>query len=812
MAKRTPALLLVSTILTATCAAVLPGGSSVRAAPGTPGVPGAPTLLYVEDFENGTGVTELESYVSDTGVTYTADSYWLRAARCNGFILAANDGARPAGYCNASDARYGNVRSQAHAVGLLTNPATAATNRTVSSLSTGNIDSDIPDDPDGPLVPAVMFRTVDQLDLPTENRFVAFSVDVAASFCAFTDPLLRFYTRNDVGTETPVSATAINPCTDPNRRTTTINGLEVSYGSFAASTSQLLTGESLGIVLRNEALDSYGNDAAFDNIRVLDVSPQLDRSFSPASVAVGGVSTLTFTITNTTDLLAKNGWGFTQSLPEGLTVATPAGVGGTCDAATVATPGGSTITVTGGVLSAGQVSCTITVDVTSSTPGPNDPISKPYQICWVDLSNVVGLNLPNCAGVEFHSAPSLSLAKSASPSSVTEAGETITYSFLVTNNGTATLSDIGVDETEFTGTGGVPAVSCPVSTLAPGAQTTCTATYTATQADVNAGRVENVAVAYGTAPGAGNATGSPPDDATVTASAAPALTVDKSVSPSDAESFAVGQLITYSFVVTNTGNVTMSNVSVNEGAFTGAGDLSPVTCGSDAASLAPGAQVICTATYTIVQADVDAGGIDNDATATGTPPSGPAVESPSDEVRLPATRRPQLTVTKTADKQTVTTTGEVITYSFLVTNSGNVTMTDIDVRDTEFSGTGALSPVTCPVSSLVPGETTTCTATYSVMEADLRAARIDNGATVLGTPPGSDTPVESASSRATVAAHALTPSVRPALINTGVPDNGTGTDVARTVAGVIVIVVVLAGAIAVLRYALPRRRVPSHRK
>lgn len=67
---------------------------------------------------------------------------------------------------------------------------------------------------------------------------------------------------------------------------------------------------------------------------------------------------------------------------------------------------------------------------------------------------------------------------------------------------------------------------------------------------------------------------------------------------------AVGQKITYSFLVTNTGNVTIDDVTVDEGDFTGVGDLTPVTCPDAASSLAPGAQVTCSATYTVVAGDL----------------------------------------------------------------------------------------------------------------------------------------------------------------------------------------------------------------
>ena len=73
----------------------------------------------------------------------------------------------------------------------------------------------------------------------------------------------------------------------------------------------------------------------------------------------------------------------------------------------------------------------------------------------------------------------------------TSAGSTIEFTFLVTNTGNVTLTNVTVIDTK------VPAVTCPVSQLAPGESTLCTATYTMTAADVKAGRVLNSARASG---------------------------------------------------------------------------------------------------------------------------------------------------------------------------------------------------------------------------------------------------------------------------------------------------------------------------
>ena len=92
-------------------------------------------------------------------------------------------------------------------------------------------------------------------------------------------------------------------------------------------------------------------------------------------------------------------------------------------------------------------------------------------------------------------APALSIVKTASPVTFSAAGQVITYSYLVTNNGNVFLH--GVTVTDSRGL----ALSCPSTSLAAGQAMTCTARYRTTQADVSAGPIVNIAVVQGTTPG-----------------------------------------------------------------------------------------------------------------------------------------------------------------------------------------------------------------------------------------------------------------------------------------------------------------------
>ncbi len=114
------------------------------------------------------------------------------------------------------------------------------------------------------------------------------------------------------------------------------------------------------------------------------------------------------------------------------------------------------------------------------------------------------------------------------------------------------------------------------------------------------------------------------DDETVTAEQAPGIEIVKTAVTASYDE--VGDIISYTFTVRNTGNVTLYNVVVT--------DPQATVMGSPLASLAVGAEdaTTFTATYTITQDDVDAGAVTNIATATGTPPVGDDVTDDDDAV------------------------------------------------------------------------------------------------------------------------------------------------------------------------------------
>jgi hypothetical protein len=235
-------------------------------------------------------------------------------------------------------------------------------------------------------------------------------------------------------------------------------------------------------------------------------------------------------------------------------------------------------------------------------------------------------------------------------------------------------------------------------------------------------------------------------------------------------------------------NVTLSNVAVDEGTFTGSSTMSAPTCPAGVLSVAPEAQVTCTATYVLTQADIDAGQLTNDATATGTTPQGASIDSNISEVTIPAVQTPADTLLKTVDSTTVTAAGQALTYTFTFTNTGNVSLTDVVIDEGAFSGTGTLSAVECPgaASSVLPGAIVVCHASYVVTAADLEAGTLTNTATASATPAGGGNPIATDPSTAVVPA-ALPTTPLPTPTTTTIPPTTPATPPAAGPSSVAVI-------------------------
>ena len=366
------------------------------------------------------------------------------------------------------------------------------------------------------------------------------------------------------------------------------------------------------------------------------------------------------------------------------------------------------------------------------------------------FSGVVAAPLPTGPAVggevEDHVAlaasdPGLSLVKEgelddANDNDLADVGETVRYTFTVTNTGNTPLTGVTIDDPRLP-TGITPATQ----NLPFGAVRTFTGTYTVTQADIDAGSVLNAATASGDDP-----SGTPVDslestDELPTPDRDPELSLVKTGTLQDANDndlADVGETVTYAFEVENTGNVTVTDVAITDPRVTG---LSPATV-----TLAPGAvQTFTAAPYVVTQADVNRGEVYNSATAGGTSPLGPISSPPSEERIDTPDPDPGLELEKTGALTTdvngngFADVGDTLTYTFEVENTGNVDLADVSVVDPRV-------PTTSPASQdVAAGATVRFSGTLVVAQADVDAGVVRNSATVEGTyeGPDGDVPVES---------------------------------------------------------------------
>jgi uncharacterized repeat protein (TIGR01451 family) len=387
----------------------------VQAAPGSPGVPEAPVLIYNEDFENNpvASPVRLIDYVGSDGMTYTADNAWRN--NCNGEVLffamhddefdGSGSAVGPGSNCSVGNGTnatmaFDAVRRLAYALGTITSNPT--NNRALTAYTdAGNVYVD-------PGANLVQFQTQQNINLPNNTRrFVISRLDTAAINCTWSGTVQQRLVFNllDNSEARRINQQPINACTNSGATTVTPPGLQsngaiaentgsIRVGSFMTDSAILSNSSAIGIQLINLEGGGQGNDNAIDNIQISDASPKLDKAFSPDTVMVGETSKMTFTVTNTSDLLAKEGWSFTDNLPENLQIAQTPAVETDCPNGVVtATAGGSSVEYSGD-LTEGMTSCTLSVMVTSSVAGT-------YTNGPANLVDVVGLYLPADAQVTF---------------------------------------------------------------------------------------------------------------------------------------------------------------------------------------------------------------------------------------------------------------------------------------------------------------------------------------------------------------------------------------------------------------------------
>jgi uncharacterized repeat protein (TIGR01451 family) len=333
------------------------------------------------------------------------------------------------------------------------------------------------------------------------------------------------------------------------------------------------------------------------------------------------------------------------------------------------------------------------------------------------------------ASVPVYRNPALNITKDASvPGGTADtAGELISYTITVANTGNTTLTGVTVVD-PFANAGsivrGADVVGDNDALLEVGETWGYTAAHTVTQGEIDTngggdGLLQNVATADS------NETGEDTDDASVPVYRNPALNITKDASVPGGTADTAGELISYTITVANTGNTTLTGVTVVD-PFANAGSIvrGADVVGDNDALLEVGETWGYTAAHTVTQGEIDTnGGGDGLLQNVATADSNETGED-TDDANVPVYRNPALNITKDASVPggTADTAGELISYTITVANTGNTTLTGVTVVD-PFANAGSIVRGADVVGDndalLEVGETWGYTAAHTVTQGEI---------------------------------------------------------------------------------------------
>ena len=374
------------------------------------------------------------------------------------------------------------------------------------------------------------------------------------------------------------------------------------------------------------------------------------KSSTTASVtAAGQVVPYTFTATNTGNVTLT---GITISDPKCAAAPTLSSGDTNSDSKLQRTETwvyGCSRTVTQAEMDAGgNLSNTVTVDSAETAPATST------------------LNIP------IVQSPSINVVKSSSTGSVTAAGQVVPYTFTVTNTGNVTLTGITISDPKCAAAPTLNAGDGNADSRIQLAETwVYGCSHTVTQAEVDAG---------------GNLSNTVTVDSVESAPATSSLNIPITQSPSinvvksstTASVTAAGQVIPYTFTVTNTGNVTLTGITVSDPKCAAAPVLSAGDGNADS-KLQLAETWVYGCSHTVTQAEVDAGGNLSNTVTVDSAESAPATST----LNIPVVQSPSIAVVKSSTTASVTAAGQVVPYTFSVTNPGNITLTGITISDAE---------------------------------------------------------------------------------------------------------------------------------
>ena len=283
-----------------------------------------------------------------------------------------------------------------------------------------------------------------------------------------------------------LAAPAFSVTAVPGSGVIAVSGASLDAGIASCVVRVSVTATALGNFNNNASNFSGlagGITATGANATLSSVGTSLTKSFSPAVIGRGGVSTMTFVVANGAGNPAQSGLQFTENLPANLFVAPVPNLANTCGGTVTATAGAGIIPFTGGSLAAGVASCTISVDVTSAFVATyNNPPSRILNATATMDTSGVNATLDVLENAE--------VAKSFLPATIPVGTASVLTITLANVNG-APITGVAFTDTY---------AGAIVNTGTPGGATTCGGTVTA------AAGANSVALSGGTVPAFGSCT------------------------------------------------------------------------------------------------------------------------------------------------------------------------------------------------------------------------------------------------------------------------------------------------------------------
>ncbi|MBI5964683.1 MAG: DUF11 domain-containing protein [Chloroflexi bacterium] len=305
------------------------------------------------------------------------------------------------------------------------------------------------------------------------------------------------------------------------------------------------------------------DDVTFSGCRTIQ-PPSMTKAFSPTSIPEGGVSTLTFTLSNANTLTALTGAAFSDNYPTNVVNAATPAVNNSCGGTVAAAAGDGGISLVGGTIPANGT-CVISVNVTSATAGT-------YVNTSGNVSSLYGGTgtTPATSTLTVTAVADLGITKTDERLTVVS-GQQVTYTLVITNTGTITATGVELKDTISSyltygsSTCGTPSINGYVYTwgladIAAGASTSCTVTATVAGSLSDGTQIVNYAHISTTASEPNITNNEVSDIDTVQSTMVPDLQVTKT--HSHATPLLAGDTITYTIAYTNAGQAATTGTGV----------------------------------------------------------------------------------------------------------------------------------------------------------------------------------------------------------------------------------------------------------